>query len=283
MGANPPLTRTSSARYYSLNEAGTSNFLSGILTLAFGGGDGVTDLPSLRIARSANASAPFADVNPGSTPTTTTTGPAGGGALIGTIADAITALGDFALATTSSDLAVNPLPVELTAFIARRRATQGVSLSWTTASEHNSAAFDVQRSRDGREFTLVATVQAQGSSTQATAYAALDEKAPAGKLYYRLRQLDRDGRVAFSPLATVAGTGEIVKVELYPNPAHGRISFIAGTATPYRVLNQLGQPLLRGTTNAGPASIGLETLPTGLYYLELQTATGRTVQKFAKE
>ena len=283
MGTNPPLTRTSSARYYSLNEASTSNFVSGTLTLAFGGGDGVTDLPSLRLARSANVGSPFADVNPGSTPTTATTGPANGGALIGTITDAVVALGDFALATTSADLTVNPLPVELTAFAARRRITKGISLSWATASEHNSATFEVQRSLDGYEFILVATVQAQGTSTQATVYTALDEAAPASKLYYRLRQLDRDGRVAFSPVVAVAGAGETTKVELYPNPAHSRISFIAKAAMPYRVLNQLGQSLLRGITEAGTASIGLETLPIGLYFLELQTATGRTVQKFEKE
>nr|WP_262905549.1 T9SS type A sorting domain-containing protein [Hymenobacter siberiensis] len=115
-----------------------------------------------------------------------------------------------------------------------------------------------------------------------TAYATLDKAAPAAKLYYRLRQVDLDGGSSFSPVVTVAGSGEIAKVELYPNPAHSRISFIAEAATPYRVLNQLGQSLLHGTTEAGTASIGLEALPTGLYFLELQTAAGRTVQKFEK-
>ena len=283
VGTNPPLTRTSSARYYSLNEVSTSNFVSGTLTLAFGRGDGVTNLPSLRLARSVNVTSPFVDVNPGSTPTTTTTGTANGGALIGTIADVVTALGDFALATTSADLTVNPLPVELMSFAAHRRTTKGVSLSWATASERNSATFEVQRSLDGQEFILVATVQAQGASTQTTVYAALDETAPVSKLYYRLRQLDRDGRVTFSPVVAVAEAGEIAKVELYPNPAHSRISFITNAAMPYRVFNQLGQSLLCGITEAGTASIGLEALPIGLYFLELQTATGRTVQKFEKE
>ena len=73
------------------------------------------------------------------------------------------------------------------------------------------------------------------------------------------------------------------KVPLYPNPAHSRISFLAAASTPYRVLNQLGQLLLSGTTEAGNPSIVIETLANGLYFLEPQTATGRVVQKFEKE
>nr|WP_277881362.1 choice-of-anchor D domain-containing protein [Hymenobacter cyanobacteriorum] len=273
------LTRVSRIRYYSLAEEVTTNFQSGVLTLSFGTGDVVTDLSSLRLARSASAGTPFSDVNPSNTPPTAVAGNASSG----TITDAIGALGDFALGTTALTDDVNPLPVELTAFSAQRQADKTVTVKWNTASEKNSARFEVQRSSDGREYTLVASAAAQGSSSHATAYAAVDKAAPAGKLYYRLRQVDLDGTAAFSPVVTVAGSGAAAKVALYPNPAHSRISFAAEAATPYRVLNQLGQPLLHGTTEAGPASIGLETLPTGLYFLELQTATGRTVQKFEKE
>ena len=148
--------------------------------------------------------------------------------------------------------------------------------------EKNSARFEVQRSSSGQEFSTIATVAANGNSSQPTIYAALDKTAPPTTLYYRLRQVDRDGTYAFSPVAKVAG-GAAGKVLLYPNPAHSRISFPAAAATPYRVLNQLGQPLLRGTTEAGNPSIGIETLAPGLYFLELQTATGRVVQKFEKE
>ncbi|GAA3983050.1 T9SS type A sorting domain-containing protein [Hymenobacter antarcticus] len=101
-------------------------------------------------------------------------------------------------------------------------------------------------------------------------------------LYYRLRQVDRDGTFTFSPVATVVGSG-VAKVLLFPNPAHSSISFLAAEATPYRVLNQLGQSLLTGTAEAGSPSINIEKLSPGLYFLELQTATGRMVQKFEKQ
>ena len=116
--------------------------------------------------------------------------------------------------------------------------------------EKNSARFEVQRSSSGQEFSTIATVVANGNSSQPIIYAALDETAPPTTLYYRLRQVDRDGTYAFSPVATVVGTEAAGKVMLYPNPAHSCISFPAAAATPYRVLNQLGQPLLRGTAES---------------------------------
>ncbi|WP_210521112.1 T9SS type A sorting domain-containing protein [Hymenobacter terricola] len=177
---------------------------------------------------------------------------------------------------------LNPLPVELTSFTAKRR-DNAVAVNWATATEKNSAYFEVQRSLNGETFATVAHTPARGTSTQPTAYSALDSAAPAGMLYYRLRQVDLDGTSVYSPVVTVAGTGLSAKVLLYPNPAHGSVSFAAEAATPYRVLNQLGQSLLRGTTEAGTTTVALDQLPTGLYLLELQTATGRMVQKFEKE
>ena len=290
-----PLARVSTKRRYSVVASNTTpgNF-TGTITLSFGAEDYVNVPSSLDfVIAKRDATGPNANLwtNLGrSTNTGTGSGP-GGASVAGTLTSAsFSDFSDFALGA-QNDLsntnvldAINPLPVELTAFSAQRQVDKTVILKWNTASEKNSARFEVQRSLDGREYSFVASTAAQGTSTHATAYAALDKAAPGARLYYRLRQVDRDGTSAFSPVVVVVGgTAETAKVELYPNPAHSRVSFIAAAATPYRVLNQLGQPLLLGTTEAGTASIGIETLPTGLYFLELQTATGRTVQKFEKE
>jgi hypothetical protein len=173
--------------------------------------------------------------------------------------------------------------VELSRFGAQRQADKAVAVQWSTASEKNAAYFEVQRSLNAHDFVTVATAKAQGTSSKATAYAVLDPTAPAAALYYRLRQVDHDGTVAFSPVVALSGSGETAKVLLYPNPTRSSLSFIVAAATPYRVLNQLGQAVLQGTTEAGTAKVNVEALPTGLYFLELQTPAGRSVQKFEKE
>ncbi|MDB5235057.1 MAG: hypothetical protein JWR44_2050 [Hymenobacter sp.] len=269
---NGDIKRVSRVRSFTVMPTAPPTGFSGTITLSFGSDDRVTDpaAPSLVIAKNSGSGWD----NIGRTANTSST----------LTSDVFTSFSDFVLASTDSDLTTNPLPVELTSFSAQRQAdNNAVAVKWATASEKNSARFEVQRSLNGREFATVATVAAQGNSTQPTAYATLDQSAPAAALYYRLRQVDRDGTTSFSPAVSVKGTGLTTKVLLYPNPAQSRISFLAEAATPYRVLNQLGQTLLHGTTEAGTATVPVATLPAGLYLLELQTPTGRVVQKFEKE
>ncbi|RYY19275.1 MAG: T9SS type A sorting domain-containing protein [Cytophagaceae bacterium] len=190
---------------------------------------------------------------------------------------------DFALASTSTDVTVNPLPVQLTSFAAAR-AVSGVQVAWATASEKTSAYFDVERSLDGRAFARVARVAAHGTTAQAHAYASLDATAPATQLYYRLRQVDFDGTVAYSPVVSVAATdGAPAEFTLAPNPARERLSFRTAQPTAYTVRNTLGQLVRSGTTAAGPNDLAVSELPAGVYFFELQGDAGRVVRKFVKE
>lgn len=172
------------------------------------------------------------------------------------------------------------LPVVLTSFGASRTAA-GVQLRWATASETNSARFEVQRSLDGHTFTTVANRAAAGSSLVARSYAAVDGTAPAGTLYYRLQQVDQDGTTQYSALVTVANT--LAEFTLTPNPTHTTIGFFTETPTAYLVRNALGQPVGAGTTLAGANTLAVASLPTGFYLLELHTGTGRIVRRFSKE
>jgi hypothetical protein len=176
--------------------------------------------------------------------------------------------------------AASPLPVVLTAFGAVRQPTGGV-LRWSTASEKDNARFEVQRSLDGRDFATIATVPGHGSTAQPHDYISPDPTAPANQLYYRLRQVDSDGAAVVSPVATV-GKGATFDCIIFPNPAGSYISFATPSATAYQVLNQFGQRLLAGTTEAGIVTLQIEMLPPGLYYLALQASSGKLVRKFVK-
>ena len=177
---------------------------------------------------------------------------------------------------------LSPLPVELLSFTAKRRATS-VALNWTTASEKNSAYFEVQRSLNGETFAKVAHTPARGNTNQLTAYTALDSAVPAGTLYYRLRQVDLDGKVAYSPVVVVGALGQLATLQVYPNPASDVLHIEIPDATPYRVFNFLGQTVLSGTTTPEGMVLDVRVLPAGSYLLELRTAQGPQVRKFTKE
>ena len=115
-----------------------------------------------------------------------------------------------------------PLPVVLAAFMAQAGPNREALLSWATASEVNSAYFDVERSLDGTTFTSIGRQAAQGTSTRRTSYAFIDAGIAArasGPVYYRLRQVDLDASASYSPVRTVAFGPAAPALSLYPNPA----------------------------------------------------------------
>jgi hypothetical protein len=171
--------------------------------------------------------------------------------------------------------AANPLPVTLVAFTATAESPAAVRLAWATASELNSQAFDVERSLDGQAFTTIGTVAAAGSSSAARSYEWLDAKLPAGaaQLYYRLKQVDRDGTFSYSPVRAVmlkAAAG----LALFPNPATTGATLtgaVPGAAV--TVFDAVGRAVLTATADAtGAARLGLPAgLPVGVYVVRTGT------------
>ncbi|RZK47277.1 MAG: DUF11 domain-containing protein, partial [Hymenobacter sp.] len=91
------------------------------------------------------------------------------------------------------------LPVVLTSFTAEA-AGPAVRLAWATATETTNSHFVVERAADGYSFSALGTVAGQGTSSQNHAYTWLDASglATSRRQYYRLRQVDYDGRATYS-------------------------------------------------------------------------------------
>ncbi|WP_168674478.1 LamG-like jellyroll fold domain-containing protein, partial [Hymenobacter artigasi] len=180
-----------------------------------------------------------------------------------------TGISDFSIWTLGSKAA--PLPVELSAFTATPAGASAVRLAWATASEKNSQAFEVERSADGTRFARIGTVAAAGSSSAPRSYALLDAQLPAGAalLYYRLRQVDRDGTFSYSPVRLAALKRAAAGLALYPNPSHGSTATLTGVepGTLVTVFDALGRPVTTSPADAtGTAALALPAgLPTGVY------------------
>ncbi len=181
-----------------------------------------------------------------------------------------------------------PLPVVLTSFGVRRLpGAAGAEISWTTATELNSSSFTVERSaQPGEGFVAIGQVAAAGTSTSQHRYTLRDADA-AGQLYYRLRQLDADGRATLSPVAVLAAGPAEAAFTLYPNPAPATAQQVTlGTSgasvAGYSVClySGLGQLLSRKVLSAADAAaptIRTAGLETGLYHVVLRNAAGQAV------
>jgi hypothetical protein len=115
----------------------------------------------------------------------TASGNTEGAMLSGTMIAGITAIG---MGSTST-----PLPVHFSAFDAFADHCT-VQLHWSTAMEINNDYFRVERSRDGHIFTGIATIQSMGNSTEKQDYAYTDKHPEDGLNYYRIQQVDLDGK-----------------------------------------------------------------------------------------
>jgi len=104
-----------------------------------------------------------------------------------------------------------PLLVELLEFNAVKDQSN-VSLTWATASERNSAFFDVERSVDGLNFSPIGKVDAHQNSTNRIDYEMLDEAPLAGINYYRLKQVDLDGTFQYSDIKSVKFQENVVTI-----------------------------------------------------------------------
>jgi uncharacterized protein (DUF2141 family) len=165
--------------------------------------------------------------------------------------------------------AIAPLPVELVTFTAEQQGA-AVALAWRTASEKNSARYEVERSYDGRSFGRIGTVAAKGYSASLSYYTFSDDtySGATSTLYYRLRQVDTDGTATYSPVRSVAVGKNAVM--LYPNPAHDAF-VVSGVAAHARleVLDALGRVVTTATADAaGTAHLLLPAgLASGVYVL----------------
>lgn len=111
------------------------------------------------------------------------------------------------------------LPVELLSLEATAQH-QAIMVDWATATERNAAFFEVQRSADSREFHTVGSVPATGDAQYRNDYQFVDEHPLQGANYYRLNQVDRDGRSEITQtVVAYLGLDPGAKPVLFPNPA----------------------------------------------------------------
>lgn len=109
------------------------------------------------------------------------------------------------------------LPVTLTYFKGKN-IDQKNSLSWATSDETDNDRFEIQRSEDGINFYEIGRVTGKGNGNGITEYGFEDANALKGVNYYRLRQVDKNGKFSFSAVITVTVSNKGYTIEQYPNP-----------------------------------------------------------------
>ncbi|MCF0061996.1 T9SS type A sorting domain-containing protein [Dyadobacter chenwenxiniae] len=159
------------------------------------------------------------------------------------------------------------LPVTLVAFDAVAEQSQ-IQLLWTTATEINNDHFKIERSKDGRKFEKIGEVAASSDLTAQKHYQYTDRAPLSGINYYRLKQLDHDGKFAYSKMVRLDFKNGS-KFLVFPNPASKAIY----VETPYengniQVTDMIGRAVFNTPPTGTRTYVDIANLPVGMYVVK---------------
>lgn len=185
----------------------------------------------------------------------------------------------------STELEVNPLPVELVDFTGRQ-SDNVVVLEWATLSEKDNDYFEIERSTDGVNFVTLGHVDGAGNSTIRLDYSFADNAPEQGRAYYRLSQVDYDGSRSYADrlVSVVYAGSDIIGLTIVPNPTHGQFRVrvsgaIDGIA---KLLSQSGTLIRVVEIHSSDESVDISDLPNGIYILQYQSGDNVVHERIIK-
>lgn len=166
------------------------------------------------------------------------------------------------------------VPVELLAFKGYTEGSENV-LTWQTASEVNVAYFDIESSVDGKTFKKIGQIAAKNTPS---VYQHLDKAAPQ-LTYYRLKIVDKDGKISFSNIISLKNAALLRGLKIYPNPATEALTIENVEGQDIEIINVLGQVVLQLSAKTPTVSLPIHPLKAGIYFVK----TAQDVVRFVKK
>jgi hypothetical protein len=201
----------------------------------------------------------------------------------------------FSIASTDQ---TNPLPVTWLAFTGQWEGPNA-RLDWSTASELNNERFEIERSLDQATWATIGTRPGSGTTSQTRNYAFVDADVPPGaRVFYRIRQVDLDGRSSVSNVVALDRTGAPTganAVAIYPNPFQTGTLNIVGAFSPaeqqgpftLRILTTDGRvvSMAKGdfATAVNLARQAFDAAPAAIYLLVVESPNGVERHRVVKQ
>ena len=122
--------------------------------------------------------------------------------------------------SSNDDPLGDPLPIELVFFTAQH-IDEGVRLEWLTATEVNNDYFEIEKSKDTKDWEIIGTTKGAGNSSSPLMYSFVDNQPGDGYVYYKLNQYDYDGTKYVKKMTyTYIQKGIERNIDIWPNPSN---------------------------------------------------------------
>jgi hypothetical protein len=183
------------------------------------------------------------------------------------------------------------VPVEFYEFKVSRKGEDAAYIYWSTATELNNEKFLVERSTDGITYKTIATVAGAGNSVSVQNYTMLDPSLEPRTYYYRIKQVDFDGKYSYSVVRILNLNSNLVaQPEIYPVPFNGdlkvKMELDTESETELKILDLNGKTVLRklfeGTKGTNIFNLNTTQLTYGVYFLEVSNGGNVYSEKIVK-
>lgn len=186
------------------------------------------------------------------------------------------------------------LPVKYSIFNGEKTST-GNRLFWTTSFEQNNKGFNIERSSNGVDFVkigYVASLAENGNSNANLQYSFVDATPEKGNNYYRLNQVDKDGKTAYSNTIVITSTTEQLEiVNVFPNPTSKtlrvKLAVKASDAVQLAITDAYGKTVAQSVHNlqSGENLVDIDVahFAAGTYFITVNGKAGVFTTQFTKK
>jgi alpha-tubulin suppressor-like RCC1 family protein len=148
-------------------------------------------------------------------------------------------------------------------------------ISWATAQEVHVSHFEIERSLDGSNWKVVGNPVQATNLTSNNRYKQTDNDHVPGRVYYRVRQYDIDGRSSYSATMMLAEDNGTNKISIYPVPALAEFKLM--NADPDKI-KQVELYTLNGSRTRSwklfQSSYDVQDIPPGIYVVRVEMVDG---------
>lgn len=177
------------------------------------------------------------------------------------------------------------LPVTLTNLLAYK-FEKNVSVEWTTTNESNIDFYEVEKSKDGLNFTSIGKLSAKNANHYS--YQLIDKENISGNNYYRLRIYEKSGIYQISRVVSVYSTGSFGDFKVLNNPNKTGVfelklmNFSPGNYL-VKMFSTDGKLLYSSNfiqnDGNGSKQINTSAFSKGTYYISISNAEGFVITK----
>ena len=170
------------------------------------------------------------------------------------------------------------LPVSWKYFRGITNDNLNIDLQWATTEEINAAYFEVERAIDAVNFYPIRQLPAAGNSKGVREYSYNDNLPQPGIYYYRIKQVDSDGKMSYSRIISLKlGSKESIKI--FPNPVTESL-IIENEKSIYSVemINSAGLKIFSSPYQTNSVRLDMTKYPSGIYTIKVNQESFKIIK-----